>query len=79
MLQCFTLMIYLYRVLSSSTNITTARAWGFCDRRSIIRSKSFGLECRDTFSDTATHMPKSCAIEMNDAIPWNEILLIVVK
>lgn len=61
----------MYRVLSSSTNITTARAPGFCDRRSMIRSKSLALECRETFSDTAIHIPKLLAIDINDAIPCN--------
>lgn len=66
-----------YRTLSSSTNITTTRAWGLLYRRSMIRSKSSGFECLDTFSDIATQIPKILAVCMKDAIPYiNEIIKI---
>lgn len=36
----------------------------------MIRSKSSGFEWRDTFSDTATQIPKAFAVWINDAIPY---------
>lgn len=60
---------FSYRILSSSTNITTTRACGLLYSRSIIRSKSSGLEWRLTFSDTATQIPNAFAVWINDAIP----------
>lgn len=38
----------------------------------MIRSKSSGLEWRDTFSETATHIPKPFAVWINDWIPCYE-------